>query len=109
MEAWHRGLNEHIACKHPCLYRFLENIIEVQGTQECNIAKIEAGEEPERQRKIYRDYEVRLKELVDRYKNDFKDDELVLYVRSIASVLSFAVTVRKKHTQDQVDENEEME
>lgn len=109
MEAWHRGLNEHIACKHPCLYRFLENIIEVQGTQECNIAKIEAGEEPERQRKIYRDYEDRLKQLVDRYKSDLKDDELALYVRSIASVLSFDVTVRKKHTQDQVDENEEME
>jgi hypothetical protein len=107
VEGWHRSINEYIGCKHPSLYRFLENIIEVQGLQEMRIAKIESGEEPEKKiRIIYRDYESRLKTLVQGYRTDFSKDDLVRYIRSIATVLNFDITSRKKVEED---EDEEME
>lgn len=55
VEAWHNLMG----CKHPCIYRFLKNIIKEQGYQEMRIAKIEAGEEPEKPKRSYRDYEKR--------------------------------------------------
>lgn len=101
-------MNEHIGCKHPCLYRFLENVIEIQGFQELRVAKIEGGEEPERKR-TYRDYEARLKNMVDNYNKEFEDDELIRYVRSIASVLKFDLTIKKKNRQCEEKENEDEE
>lgn len=88
------------------MYRFLENIIEIQGYQECKIAKIEAGEKPDPPKRIYRDLEARLKRLVDGYQTNFEDNELMRYVRSIASVLKFDITIRKKlgQNQEQVDD-----
>lgn len=103
-------MNEHVGCKHPCLYRFLENIIEIQGVQEFKIAKIEAGEEPEQPKRRYRDFESRLKKMVDGYKSELDDEELTRYVRSIATVLKFDFTVRKSIEKSQeLDEKMEEE
>ena len=106
VEGWHRAISEHIGCKHPCLYRFLENVIEVQAIQECKIAKIESGEEPDKPKRKYRDYEARLKRLTEGYKPNFNNDELVRYVRSISSVLNFDITIRKKITQEHEKEED---
>lgn len=87
----------------------MENIIEVQGVQELKIAKIEAGEEPDPPKRKYRDYEARLKRLVEGYLDNFSDDELIRYIRSIASVLKFDITVKKTDNQNQDEKEEEME
>lgn len=88
------------------MYRFLENIIEIQGVQELKIAKIEGGEEPNRSRRNYRDYEARLKKMIEQYNKDFEDDELVRYVRSIATVLKFDLTVKKNKSVEKEEEEE---
>lgn len=69
------------------------------------IAKIEAGEEPVPPKRIYRDYEFRLKKLTEGYQTDFDADQLVRYVRSIASVLKFDITTRKKVMQNQKEDD----
>lgn len=64
----------------------------MQGIQELRIAKIDAGEDPEPSRRKYRDYESRLRKLVDDFSNDLEGDAFIRYIRSIASVLKFDIT-----------------
>lgn len=64
----------------------------MQGIQELRIAKIDAGEDPEPRKRKYRDYESRLKKIVERYTDDLTGDGLVRYIRSVATVLKFDIT-----------------
>lgn len=93
VEGWHRSINAFVGCKNPSVYEFLENAIKMQGFQEAWIARIDAGEPPEPGKKIYRDYEARLQRLVGYYIEPMYQEELIRYIRSIASVLSFDVPV----------------
>lgn len=64
----------------------------MQGYQEARIAKIDAGEEPEKPKRKYRDYESRLRKIVNNYTDDLAGDGLVRYIRSVATVLKFDIT-----------------
>lgn len=86
VEGWHRGFEEQVAAHHPNLWRFVECLKKEQAVNELQIEKFLSGEGPSKQRKLYRDLDERLRNLVLSFSNNTK---LVEYLKCIAHSINY--------------------
>jgi len=87
VEGWHRSLHHIVGSNQPTIWRFFESLRKVQRKQEFILAQHLAGSAPPLKKKKYRDYNIRLKKVVQTYNRD----EILVYLENVASNLSFYV------------------
>ena len=79
VEGWHLGVTTLFQGNHPCLRTFLEKISLDATNQKFNIIKATSGNE-NKSRKKYRVINENVKNIV----NNFKTDDVISYLRSLA-------------------------
>ncbi|XP_031327714.1 uncharacterized protein LOC116158974 [Photinus pyralis] len=67
VEGWHRRFTELISAQHPSIWRFIAAIKEEQHMNEIAISHYIQGRDGPRQKKKYRDLNIRIKNCVARY------------------------------------------
>lgn len=82
-------MSNFVGCKHPCLFRFIKNIIKEQGTQEVRIAQMNAGQEPEKRKKKYGDFDKRLNSIVSTFDETLDSKGIIEYAQSLAHNIRF--------------------
>ena len=86
VEGWNNQLGNYSRCDHPHLHKFVEVIKEDMTAYRSKIIQIDAGANVPPQRTKYKDHSSVLKNIVERFENDFSklldsmSIRLVLYI-----------------------------
>lgn len=88
VEAWHNAIHGAIGCEHPRFDRFVKFVISEQGRTEFKMNQLMAEMSAEKPRKKYRDYNARLKSVVENFASEKKSD-LLKSIQAIAHNISY--------------------
>lgn len=74
---------------HQNIFKFIESLKKEQTSQEQNIARIEAGTNPDTRRIKYTKHDAKLLELVKKFDDDIHVGSFLPYLKSIAHNTQF--------------------
>lgn len=85
VEGWHNGFNGKLESSHASLWKLINLLKLEQGITEVVMTQADSGAAPPTKKKRFRDYDLRLKMIVDSY----NPEEINEYLKSVANILSF--------------------
>lgn len=88
VEGWHNAIHGAIGCDHPSLSRFIEFMKAEQGRTEFQLNQTMAAMATEKPKKKYRDYDARLKKVVEAFANE-EDGDLMKFIQKVSHNLNY--------------------
>ena len=86
-EGWHQAFHSYVGCSHPKIFKFIEALRRNERNQFYNFSQVMCGSTQPARKKKYRDYNLRLQNVVATYGKM----PMLEYLKTVASNLSFAV------------------
>ena len=84
LEGWHRQFNDSISVAHPTIWTFIKVLRREAAIQQIRVGHFIAGRPAPAQRRVYRDVNDRIKNIV----NDYPNRPIIDYLRGISYNLS---------------------
>ena len=85
VEGWHRRFQADVGAHHPNFWRFLTVLRREEALTHTEIVQAEAGDAAPAQRRLYRDVQQRIENIV----HDFGNREVINFLRGIAHNFQF--------------------
>lgn len=83
-EGYHNRINRLIGTVQNSVFKFVQGLIDEQTDVEHQLARVEAGNDPAARRPKYVKAELKIINLVKKFKEDVFDDDFLPYLLSIA-------------------------
>lgn len=86
-EGWHRSVQYLIGSHRPTLWKFIESLRSMQRKQEFTLSQRLSGSQPPPRKRKYRDYDIKLYNVVSEYHNM----PILDYMMNVASNIKYSV------------------